>query len=378
MPRRQHRPGQIGKYWVEQVPGSPFYYRFWYDRSDRQTRRESLGTTDFNAACEALATWYFDNIFMRKAAPSETKLADIFRRYWQEHGQNVASKSSIRVHLRVALELIDGDPFVSDFGHDAQEALIAALRTRYAQGTAKRTFASVKAAIVWAWRREMIAAHPPFVADIPDGEPRERVLSIAELARLWDAAEQPHAQAFIIGMLATLGRPAAVLELTRFRCDLKLGVIDLNPEGRERTKKRRPVIPMANAIRPWLAACEGHLVEYRGKSVRKINAVFRNARDAAGFGADVVPYSLRHTMATELAGRGVPELEISAMLGHVMPNNRTSARYVKYRPDFMTASRQRIDEVINEIGRVAARPMIPETLRSTCVQTIQVAGLRNP
>jgi integrase len=298
---------------------------------------------------------------MRKAAPSEAKLADIFSRYWQDHGQNVASKSSIRVHLRIALEMIDGDPFVSEFGHDAQEALMARFRTRYAQGAAKRTFASVKAAIVWAWRREMITAHPPFIADIPDGEPRERTLSIAELARLWDAAEQPHAQAFIIGMLATLGRPAAVLELTRFRCDLKRGIIDLNPEGRERTKKRRPVIPMADALRPWVTRSDGHLVEYRGKPVRKINAVFRNVRDAAGLGADVVPYSLRHTMATELAGRGVPELEISAMLGHVMPNNRTSARYVKYRPDFMAASRQAVDEVINEIGRAATRPMIPET-----------------
>ena len=281
---------------------------------------------------------------MKHAAPVDVKLADVFARYWREHGQNVASKSSIRVHLRTALELIEGDPVVSEFGHAAQETLVKRLRERgYADGTVKRTFASVKAAILWAWRREMITAHPPFIGDLPDGEPRERITTIAELARLWDAAEQPHLQAFIIGALCTLGRPEAVLQLNRFRCDLNRGVLDLNPRGRERTNKRRPVLPMADALRPWLALCDGHLVEYRGKPVRKINAVWRNARDRAGLDAEVIPYSIRHTMATELAERDVPELELAAFMGHRMPNMRTTDRYVKFRPEYLRHAREAID-----------------------------------
>ena len=142
----------------------------------------------------------------------------------------------------------------------------------------------------------------------------------------------------IMGLLCTMARPSAVLELTRFQCDLERGIVDLNPAGKARTKKRRPVLPLVEAFRPWVSIAGGHIVEYRGKPVKKINAVWRGARVKAGLGEDVIPYSLRHTVATELAGRGVPELEISAMLGHTMPNNRTSARYVKFRPDYLVAS----------------------------------------
>src|SRR5688572_29703751 len=89
------------------------------------------------------------------------------------------------------------------------------------------------------------------------------VLSIEEMARLWDAIDQPHLHAFLIGMISTVARPAAVLQLTRFQCDLHRNVIDLNPAGRARTKKRRPVVPMASALRPWIECGSDHLVSYR-------------------------------------------------------------------------------------------------------------------
>ena len=50
-----------------------------------------------------------------------------------------------------------------------------------------------------------------------------------------------------------------------------------------------------------MEAAAGHLVTYHDKPVRKINAVWRIARRAAGLDEDFAPYTIRHTMASELA-----------------------------------------------------------------------------
>src|SRR5690606_15714303 len=132
--------------------------------------------------------------------------------------------------------------------------------------------------------------------------------------------------------------------------------------GRPQTRKRRPVVPMSQILKLWLCeAPTGHIVQYRNKPVKKLNAAWRNMRRRAGLDDEVNPYSIRHTMATELRARGVPELEIAGMMGHQMPNVRSTGRYAKYRPDYLSAAVEAIDDVLNEIGRVAARPIKPET-----------------
>ena len=297
---------------------------------------------------------------MHRAAPADVRLFDVLERYWTEHGCKVASATSVEGHIAAVAELIGPETPVSAFGIKAQQRLVEALQAQgRAPGGVKRIFATVKAAVVWAWRAEIITAHPPFLRGLPDGEPRERVMSIGELARLWDAAEQPHIQAFMMVMLCTLCRPGAALELTGFACDLDRGIIELNPPGRARTKKRRPAIPLANALRPWVMQADGHLVQYRGKPLKKINSVWRNVRDLAGFGADVIPLTIRHTMASELRARGVPELELAGVLGHVMPNIRTTGRYAKYSPSYLGEARNAIDAVVGEMGRLASRSIVP-------------------
>ena len=119
----------------------------------------------------------------------------------------------------------------------------------YQRGTIKRVLGTVKAAVQWAWKNGELERPIPFLT-VQDGPGRERLLEAAELAALWDGAEQPHLQMFIMLLLGTTGRPAAVLELTRERCDLDRRLIDLNPAGRAQTKKRRPVVSMPDFLRP--------------------------------------------------------------------------------------------------------------------------------
>jgi hypothetical protein len=118
----------------------------------------------------------------------------------------------------------------------------------------------------------------------------------------------------------------------------------------------------------WIETASGPLVAWRGKPVQKIAGAFQTMRDAAGFGPDVTAYTIRHSIATELAARGVPELDIAAQLGHRLPNSQTTGRYIHVAPERLASARRALDAIASEIERVAARPISPETsVRARCV-----------
>lgn len=246
--------------------------------------------------------------------------------------------------------------------HDAVRAMQAA---GYSTGTIKRAFGAAKAAVNWAWNNQEIDRPVPFLK-LPEGPGRERVLSIDELAQLWSTDMPDHVRVYVAILIGAAARPEAALQLSRFQCDLDRGTINLNAPGRVQTKKRRPSLPMADWLRPWIEAAQGHLVQYQGKPVKKIAGAFQSMRDAAGFGPDVTAYAVRHTIATELMVRGVPELEIAALLGHSMPNIRTTGRYIHVAPARSAGVKAGLDQIATEVGRAATRPMSP-TLRASCV-----------
>ena len=97
MPKyRQQREFQIGEYWLAKRAGSPAWHRFWFDTTTRQTRRASLGTTDFDEAKEILTDWFVGNRQLKNVQASEILLAEVLQRYWEEHGKNLASSDSIQ------------------------------------------------------------------------------------------------------------------------------------------------------------------------------------------------------------------------------------------------------------------------------------------
>ena len=62
------------------------------------------------------------------------------------------------------------------------------------------------------------------------------------MAALLDATQADHLYMFVMLALNTLSRPGALLELRREQCSLVDRLIFLNPEGREQTRKFRPVV----------------------------------------------------------------------------------------------------------------------------------------
>lgn len=359
--------GRIGDCWLSRRPNSAQWCRTWFDPESRQTRRASLGTDDFEQAQLALAEWVTLNVTLRVQHPRDLPLATVFARYFDKHARHTVGASIQRGNLRTLLETLPEGITVAELNLEAQQAAVAKLAQRYAPGTIKRMMGAGKAAVTWAWKNGELDRQMPFLS-LPEGEGRERVLSIEELARLWSEDMPDHVRMFLLLMIGTVGRPEAVLQLSRFQCDLERGTINLNPPGRVQTKKRRPILPMADFLRPWIKAVSaGPLVAWRGKPVKKIAGAFQTVRDAAGFGMDVTAYTVRHTMATEMRARGVPEMELAGFMGHLMPNIRTTGRYTHVAPDHLARARAVLDEIANDIDRVAARPMVGSNLRASCV-----------
>ncbi|MFT8247331.1 tyrosine-type recombinase/integrase [Roseomonas sp. BN140053] len=368
---RKDQRGRIGEYWLSQRPNSAQWCRTWFDADARQTRRASLGTDDFEQAQLALAEWVTRNVTLRQQQPRDVPVATVFARYYDKHARHVIGASVQQANLRVMLETLPAGITVAELNLEAQQAAVAILRKRYAPGTIKRMLSAAKAAVTWSWKNGELDRQMPFLS-LPEGQGRERVLSIAELAQLWSADMPDHVRVFLVLLIGTAARPQAILQLTRFQCDLDRGTINLNPPGRLQTKKRRPILPMAGFLRPWVASVQaGPLVAWRGKPVLKINGAFQTVRDAAGLDAEVVPYAIRHTIATEMRARGVPELELAGFLGHLMPNIRTTGRYTHVAPDHLARARAALEDIANDIGRVAARPMVLNNLRASCVPVPQ-------
>ena len=135
---------------------------------------------------------------------------------------------------------------------------------------------------------------------------------------------------FLLLALGTGARPGTVLDLTREQVNVERGYIDLNPPGRARTAKGRPVVPMAPVLRPWIATVTaGHLVQLDGRPLADIKSAWRRLRANAGLGDEVIPYTLRHTVATHLHASGVPIEQIAAFLGH-STGRRTTEKYMHH------------------------------------------------
>ena len=369
------RSGQFGRFWLTQRPGSKIWHRTWYDQNERQTRRASLGTSDFATAEQALAVWITKKVPTRLADPDDVLLAKVFVRYFENHGRWLVGAAAQRLSLAMVLKAVEVGSSVGNFSLDVQNAVVRQLEADgYAAGTIKRALGAAKAATNWAWKNGELDRPIPFIR-LSDGVGRERVLSVSDLARLWDTDMPDHLRVFLALAIGTAGRPEALLQLTRAQCDTSRRSINLNPPGRVQTKKRRPILPMAGWLEPWIERASDSIVSYRDGRVRKIAGAFQTMRDAAGFGPDVTAYTVRHTIATELVARGVPEIEVAMILGHLMPNMRTTGRYVHVAPDRLVLARKALDEIAADVGRLSSRPMDVSALRSSRVPAISKGGL---
>ena len=186
-------------------------------------------------------------------------------------------------------------------------------------------------------------------------------------------ARSPHVLSFMMLMINTLSRPKAVFDLTTHQCNFDARFIDLNPEGRQKTKKYRPIVPMTETNVPWLEAMpEGHhIVEWGARPIRNVGHIWGRMRKATALGNEVVPYTIRHTMATYLTREGMRPQHVSAMRGHGVVENKTTTIYVHYEPGYLSDAKMTNEGYMQKLQNVVKSTDIlkcSDVLLSKCFQ----------
>ena len=378
---RKQRPGQTKEFWLSKRPDgkSASWCRTWFDNATRQTRRASLGTADFQEAETQLIQWVAAHAEKREESAGEVLLEELLIRYYENHARKIPSAEQARYALDKWSDFFAGATG-SDLTPTRQEDCIDHLRESGASdGYIARILTVGRAALNRAKKRQEITA-VPFIMSVPGGQPRERRLSLDEAAAFFDAIDVEHLFMYAMVAFNTLARPEAIMELRRFQLSFDDRLIHLNPPGRKQTKKFRPVVPITDTLLPWLQQVRTANVVSYGKAdrqVRSIKTTFRKAVAKAGLGKDVTPYTIRHTMATELRKRGVPPWEVSGLLGHKSAGYATTERYAKYDPDYLGMAAKGIDAYFTELQEHVSRQIVLP-LRTTCVPVKSLAGTQVP
>ena len=404
MPRRQgERLGEIGGCWLSRRPNSPAWCRTWYERSSRQTKRASLGTTDVQDAKLKLAEWVVSHGKAHDSRPGTVALEAVLIRYYVQHASIRRSGKQARYALRRWSDFFPA-AVAAEVTPIRVRAFVAAMRNEgLSDGTIRRTLAIGRAALNHAYRLGDLAAVPYVdLSHAPEAEPRERILTPDEARRLFATARHDHAWMYLLLAFGTAARPEAILELTSSQVDCEARLIRLNRPNRAQTKKRRPTIPMCRTLVPYLHDLPaGPIVRYDGKALKTIKSTFdrlktrartalrdeaaqaarrlhrANAREEAWSliaGAktrgdallELTPYAIRHTVACEMRKRGVPVWEVAGFLGH-SSGYRTTERYAKYGPDHLGAAVRAIDAYLADLG--VADGCAPD--RMTCQSRIE-------
>ncbi|MBC9033018.1 site-specific integrase [Sphingomonas sp. JC676] len=254
--------------------------------------------------------------------------------------------------------------------------------------TISRDLAALRGPLNWAVK-EQIIAYAPRIPEVR-GKNRRRELEYCpeQVAAILDAAwatpERRHVHLYAMIHLSTHGRSEAILELNSDQ--IRDGRIYFNAPGREQTRKRRSIVPIAPTLAPWLADRDGKLIRYRvptsGKTRREggpewferetsdIGRAFeaclvsahlakphlnlaQNAIDGdgslillpvrkklgeteprpklVGIGT---PNTLRHTIHTWHQRHGVPQAQIDAAAGHTSERG-SGANYTHLRPEYL-------------------------------------------
>jgi integrase len=193
--------------------------------------------------------------------------------------------------------------------------------------------------------RLLFAPKVPGVETAKRSPPRDITLTYPQLGAIVGyALNDLEVLRWILGMIATAARPDAVL---RWQPDKQLkprDLFDTHPHGFPTTKKRNAVVPVIPEFRPWLRAWAS--APHPVASSRK--TWWRTMRDALGLPAEIVPKTIRHTLATELRAMGVPQLDVEGLLGHLM-SNRITAVYAKYDPERLSAAKQALSVIWRRI-----------------------------
>lgn len=329
------RPSKGARLWLQperrSKDGRLVEQPVWVIRDGTTKRSTGCGAGARAEAERCLATYLAEKHDPTRHRNNRAELipvADAIAAYAEEVAPRHARPRETAARLERLLEHF-GDMMMADINGAACRTYVS---TRGTDAAARRDLEDMRAAFRHAFNEGRVDRLVP-VALPHKSTSRERWLDRDEAARLiWAAwrlrqkyrgkdtrrATAQHIARFILVALYTGTRAGAVCGAAirpTIGCgyvDLEAGIFYRRPPGERETKKRQPPVALPDRLMAHLRRWERkgishtHVVEWRGKPVTRINKAFRAVREAAGFGPDVVPHTLRHTAATWLARADVP------------------------------------------------------------------------
>ncbi|MCA1909427.1 MAG: site-specific integrase [Magnetospirillum sp.] len=331
----------------------------WFEHGKQRQKGTGFGRGQEAEAEKALARFILDTEKPGPRDPAQRKIADVLAAYADEHGESTSCAWQIGYQIERLVEYW-GDLNVADITEAACRAYgewrKAHKGTKHERdastGTWGNDLITLGAAINHDFRKGRLT-RTVFVWKPQRPDARDRWLTRKELAKLLRAARKIdrsrwHLTLFILMGYYLAARKEAILSLRWPQVDLERGRVDLNPPGRPRTSKGRPLLPIPNRLLTFLKLARkkgtdtGFVLHYHGGPIKDIRKSFTKAVKLAGLEGKVTPHVLRHTSATHMAEAGVDMRVISLYLGHTS-TKITERVYAKHSPDYLSAATRFFD-----------------------------------
>ena len=383
---------QRGPYWLDLdrrgdgTARSPNYYIFWYDPGRGRTVSASTGTADVAAAQQALDVYYLRETGGRPICPScgqplpesHGKLVlDAIADYLTVVAPDRVSEEAIRARLAHVVHYIEGmanpsvpcsainEHWIDQFRKAMAAVPIANIRKDGTLGNARKRSPStiensvIQLAAVIKYATGNAPAFRPVQTTKLNRSPTYRA-SIADLAAMlrWcieGGVRYDPLRRFIILSIATGARPDAVHDFStdpgRQQWLRSHNLIDLNPKGRQQTKKHRPIIRCPQQLVESLNATTGHFVSSARGSVASVKSAWRTMMDALALPSHGTK-DIRRSVAVLMRQRKVPAHEIEMQLGHQTLDPTTSI-YAPYDPDYLVHATKVIEDIMDELSTLA-------------------------
>ncbi len=327
-------------------------------------RKQSLGTKDAKEAEERFRRWMNLQVELDSVSDIPAMTA-ILEYYLDQHINGQKEDGSFFVEDRERGAIIHrwGTQFfagmrVSEIDKDVIKSYLRMRRSgqigKSAQnGTLRRELGYFTAACHWMVEsvepvsvRMPVGLIPPFKAMMPEKPPakdrvilEDEMLSMLNHAGTWTTGmlkddRMPRIERFLWLAFETGARGGVIECLSWPQVNLKTDLIDLHPPGRPRTKKRNPIVPISDRLKPILERAWDERISDKWvlDSSGAIRKAFENFCKRWGY-EGITKHTLRHSFCTQSAMAGVPMIEIAAMVGDDV--RTIEKNYLHFAPDYL-------------------------------------------
>lgn len=348
---------KIGKYSLGRFKARKQWCVQWHDGAKRPRRSLDLSLDRPQREAEAaLALW----VRSREAAAAEDAkltIGRIMEEYIEDRRKEGKRVDTMRYNwkaLKATFEHLQPADLETVMVVEGEERTIChqyALerdRAGKSRDTISSELSRLRTACKWAAKGERLLKRAPIVWVPPPGKGRDIVLDEDEFVAIFNQLRMPHVRLTAILAIGTGARKAAIRELLWIRVDFDRRLIDFTRHGKKSIldsshEKGRAIVDMNDWVYEALREAyewrqSEYVIEYNGRSAGDVKKAIARAVERAGLGGRGIGlHTMRHTLATWAADRGVEMRVIQRTLGHDQLK-MTEKRYAKHRRGYTRAA----------------------------------------